>query len=143
VVKLNAMSFACFSVMLETLVHQLQDLVERTKKLHLGSSQQEDDILALTQELSDLIVPSKLRLVIVIDEIDAFVQQKLSQTQLTTFLKTVLAPSFTKEGSVTVVGIANSIDVFEQQRKDLFSGLVLCENELKIIFTPYTRGQVV
>ena len=56
----------------------------------------------------------------------------------------MLAPSFIKRGSVTVVGIANSIEMFEGvYSKSVFGSQLLCENEFKIIFPPYKRNQVV
>lgn len=54
-------------------------------------------------------------MILVIDEIDAFTKSKMCQAQFNSFLKEILGPMFLpkKKGSVTVVGIANSIELFD------------------------------
>jgi hypothetical protein len=91
----------------------------------------------------------------VIDEVDAFSQLQSSQAAFTTFLKRILTPDCVVLKQVidkilvcgvTVIGIANSIELFKGELTSSSTSMskskLICNNELKIIFSPYSRPQV-
>ncbi len=93
-------------------------------------------------------------LILLIDEVDAFAQIREEQATFTSFLKQMLSPDLivTKryQGKivvcgVTIIGIANSIELFKGEytaSNSSMSSKLICKNEEKIIFSPYSRQQV-
>ena len=89
--------------------------------------------------------------ILVIDEVDAFAHIRESQQVFTSFLKQMLSPDLIvtkrKKGEivvcgVTIIGIANSIELFKGEytaSNSSMSSKLICKLELKIIFSPYTR----
>ena len=82
-------------------------------------------------------------LVLVVDEIDSFSKAQDNQKEFTDFLKLILASDWLHGCGVNVVGIANSVDFFKEEYAANSTDLqaqMICKNELKVIFAPYTRA---
>eukprot|EP00347_Sterkiella_histriomuscorum_P021811 403332685 len=81
-------------------------------------------------------------IILMIDEIDAFSFHSQASSYFNIFLKILLKFNTL---SVSVIGIANSVELFKGEltsSNNKLNSAFLCQNEMKIIFTPYDKSKV-
>lgn len=88
------------------------------------------------------LIKNEVKLILVIDEIDSFSHSSEDQALFNSFLRLLLTSG---QVNVIVIGIANSVELFkgELTKNASLSKKVICKNEEKIIFPPYTSEEFV
>ena len=117
--------------------------MKRRKHSSSNNDQREVLMATLIKEVIELHKAGCKHLIVVLDEIDAFAHHKINQQELNVFLKSLLNAN---KISMTLIGIANSIEFFKgelQSKATQFHSSMLCKNELKLIFAPYSKDQIV